>query len=145
MTLNQIKNHVKPLGQWAELEAVRMLKQAAYIIIHQNFHSRFGEIDILAIKGQELIFVEVKARSATQRGQAIEVVTSSKQLKIFKTALCFIEKNPEFHDFYYRFDVFCFDFHQVFAKNIQQDFSKYSYDSQWIENAFTLDADLINL
>ncbi|OTG66660.1 YraN family protein [Acinetobacter silvestris] len=145
MALNKTKNQAKPLGQWAELEAVRMLEQEAYRIVQQNFHSRFGEIDILAQKGQELIFVEVKARSITERGQAIEMVTSSKQLKIFKTALYFIEKNPEFHDFYYRFDVFCFDFHQVFAKNIQQDFSKYSYDSQWIENAFTLDADLINL
>ena len=68
-----------------------------------------------------------------------------KQLKIFKTALSFIEKTPQFQHFYYRFDVFCFDFHQQFAKNIQQDFSNYSYDHQWIENAFTLDADLINL
>ena len=138
-------DQTKQLGQWAETEAVRILVCAGYQIMQQNFHSRFGEIDILAQKGQELIFVEVKARSKTQRGLAIETVTAAKQLKIFKTALSFIEKNPEYDSFYYRFDVFCFDFHQQFAKNLQQDFSNYSYDYQWIENAFTLDADLINL
>ena len=138
-------DQAKQLGRWAECEAVRILEHAGYQIIQQNFHSRFGEIDILAYKGQELVFVEVKARAKTQRGFAIEAVTAAKQLKIFKTALSFIEKTPEFQHFYYRFDVFCFDFHQQFAKNLQQDFSNYSYDQQWIENAFTLDADLINL
>ena len=46
---------------------------------------------------------------------------------------------------YYRFDVICFDFKQQIAKNLQQDFSQLAYDQQWIENAFTIDADLINL
>ena len=133
------------LGQWGEQQAIFELKQAGFDIIKQNFHSRYGEIDIIAIKQQELLFVEVKARAKTQRGTAVEAVTWTKQQKMIKTVLHFLEKNPQFHEFYLRFDIFCFDFHQVFAKNVQHDFSKYTYDLQWIENAFTMNTEFINL
>ncbi|NHB57827.1 YraN family protein [Acinetobacter sp. 194] len=137
----------KHLGQWAEAEAVNLIKDAGYTMIQQNYHSRFGEIDVIAVhdEKQELIFVEVKARSATQWGHAYEVVTASKQIKIYKTALKFIEQHPQFHHHYYRFDVICFDFYKEIAKNLHQDISNLAYDQQWIENAFTLNADLINL
>ena len=133
------------LGQWGEQQTAFELKQAGFDIIEQNFYSRYGEIDIIAIKQQELLFVEVKARAKTQRGTAVEAVTWTKQQKMIKTILYFLEKNPQFHEFYLRFDIFCFDFHQVFAKNVQYDFSKYTYDLQWIENAFTMDTEFINL
>jgi putative endonuclease len=41
--------------------------------------------------------------------------------------------------------VICFDFFKEIAKTIQQDFSKFTYDQQWVENAFTFDQDFINL
>lgn len=135
----------KLLGEWGELKAAEILMHANYQILLRNYHSRYGEIDIIALKDQELIFVEVKARAFTQHGSAVEVITISKQHKIIKTALHFLEKTPDYHELYYRFDIICFDFHQEFAKNLQHDFSKYPYHQQWIENAFTLDADLFNL
>ena len=135
----------KLLGRWAEKKSAEILISAGYRIIVQNYHSRYGEIDLIACKDQALIFVEVKARKAGQHGIAVEAVTLSKQKKIFKTALSFIAENVDYEQFYYRFDVICFDFTQEFAKNLQQDFSQLAYDQLWIENAFTLDADLINL
>lgn len=135
----------KKLGQWAENQAGLLLTQAGFEIVQQNYHSRYGEIDLIARLKDELIFVEVKARQLTQHGQAVEVITAAKQLKIFKTALKFIQEHVEVNTLYYRFDVICFDFHQQIAKNLQHDFSQLAYDLQWIENAFTLDADLINL
>ena len=133
------------LGEWAELEAIEILTRAGFKILAHNFHSRYGEIDIIACRDLDLVFIEVKARAKTSHGQAFEVVTPSKQLKIVKTALKFVEKYPNFYDYYYRFDVICFDFLQEFSKKIQYDFSKITYHQQWIENAFTLDIDLINL
>ncbi len=65
--------------------------------------------------------------------------------KLCKSALCFLHAHPELQTFYCRFDVICFDFLQQFAKTIQQDFSKFTYDQQWIENAFTFDEEFINL
>ena len=133
------------LGQWGEQQAVFELRQAGFEIIEQNYHSRYGEIDIIALRQHDMLFVEVKARAQTQRDTAVEAVTWTKQQKMIKTVLHFLELNPQFHAFYLRFDIFCFDFHQVFAKNVQHDFSKYTYDLQWIENAFTMDTEFINL
>lgn len=139
------KSTAKRLGAWAEQQAKTILIENDYQIIATNYHSQYGEIDLIGVKDQSLVFVEVKARSLTRHGTANEVITLSKQRKIIKTALVFISKNEQFEQFYYRFDVICFDFTQQIAKNLQQEFSKLAYDQQWIENAFTLDADLINL
>lgn len=135
----------RALGDWAEQQAKIILEQAGYHILVQNFHSRYGEIDIIAVQGDELVFVEVKARSKTKMGQAIEVITVQKQLKIFKTALKYIQDYADFDRFYYRFDVICFDFKNEFAKNLQHVPANMTYDLQWIENAFTINADFINL
>ncbi len=138
-------SHAQVLGQWAEDQASQMIQTAGFTVIAQNFHSRFGEIDVIAVRAQEIIFVEVKARSQTQWGQAFEVITPSKQMKIYKTALQYIQDHAEFESFYYRFDVICFDFQKEIAKNLQHNFSNMQYDQQWIENAFTIDPDLISL
>lgn len=138
-------NQAKLLGIWAEQQAKNLLEHAGFKILEQNFHSRFGEIDLIAVKAQEMIFVEVKARSKTEWGRAVEVITPQKQLKIGKTALKYIQDHADCENFYYRFDVICFDFQKEFAKNLQQNFSNLSYDQQWIENAFTINADFINL
>ena len=133
------------LGQWAELQALKRLQAQGFTLIVANYHCRYGEIDLIVQKDQELIFVEVKARSVTQYAQSCETISLSKQKKIMKSALCFLNAQPQFQEFYCRFDVICFDFFQQFAKKIQQDFSKCPYDQQWIENAFTFDQEFINL
>lgn len=140
-----VKSVRQQLGEWAEQTALDWLEQKGYILISKNYHTRFGEIDLIVQKDNELIFVEVKARAKTEYGHAAEVITLAKQRKIIKTALIFLQDHADFQDFYYRFDAICFDFHKEIAKNVQHDFSKIPYDLQWIENAFTLDADLINL
>lgn len=133
------------MGAWAEHQACILLKSKGFEILQQNYHSRFGEIDLIIRREQDLIFIEVKARSRTKYGQANEVVSLSKQKKIVKTAMMYLSKHPEMNDFYCRFDVICFDFQQQFAKTIQHDFSHFYYDLNWIENAFTFDAEFINL
>jgi len=133
------------LGQWAEQQALKILQAQGFQLVAANYHCRYGEIDLIVQHAQELVFVEVKARSVTQYAHSFESISLSKQRKIMKSALCFLEAHPEFQNFYSRFDVVCFDFLQQFAKTIQQDFSKFTYDQQWIENAFTFDQEFINL
>lgn len=135
----------KRLGVWAEQQAERCLTQSGIKILARNYHARWGEIDLIGCVDATLIFVEVKARSSKQRGSAIEMITAAKQRKIVKTALAFVQEHEIYDQFYYRFDVICFDITAQIAKNLQQDFSNMAYDLQWIENAFTMDADLINL
>jgi len=133
------------LGQWAELEAMQHLKIAGYELVANNYHSRYGEIDIIALKHQQLVFVEVRARAVSQYANAVESITLVKQVKIIKTALLYLQEQPRLLEYDLRFDVICFDFYRKIAKNVQYDFSKLSYDWQWIENAFHVDINLINL
>ena len=133
------------LGQWAELEAARRLKTAGYDIVAHNYHSRYGEIDLIALQQRQLVFVEVKARTSSQYASAVESITLVKQVKIIKTALLYLQAQPGLLEYDLRFDVICFDFYRKFAKNVQYEFSKLSYDWQWIENAFHVDINLINL
>lgn len=127
------------LGKWAEQTALNLLQTQNYVWVTSNYYSRRGEVDLIVKRGQELVFVEVKARTIGNYGQACEMVTWTKQKKIIKTAMRFLQRYPSYQDFYCRFDVICFDFPQKIAKTVQHDFSKFHYDLQWIENAFTLD------
>lgn len=131
--------HRQKLGEWAELTALVFLQTQQYQYVSKNYHSRYGEIDLILAKGKELIFVEVKARTAASYAESCEVISQAQQRKIIKTAQLFLQKNPQYDDFDCRFDVICFDFPQKIAKTVQPDFSKLQYDQQWIEHAFTLD------
>ena len=133
------------LGQWAEQQALKLAEQQGYTLVQANYHSRFGEIDLIVVREAELLFIEVKARSKTAYAQASETVSIHKQRKMLRTALYFMNEHPHFYQYYCRFDVICFDFYQRFAKSLQHDFSNFTYDLQWIENAFTFDQEFINL
>ena len=130
---------VEDLGRWAEQKARELLELENYQYVNQNYHSRYGEIDLIVRSGKELVFVEVKARSLGRYATACEVITRAQQRKIIKTAQFFLQKHPNYDDFDCRFDVICFDFPKKFAKTVQPDFSKLQYDQQWIQHAFTLD------
>jgi putative endonuclease len=133
------------LGDWAEQQARIILENSGFKIIETNYHSRYGEIDLIARTSTELVFVEVKARSSTKYGCANEVISISKQKKIMKTALQYLSDKPEMSTLYCRFDAICFDFYKQFAKTVQHDFSQFTYDLNWIENAFTFEQEFINL
>lgn len=134
-----MKQQSNLLGQWAEQTAMSLLRSHGYQCVNQNYHSRFGEIDLIVKRGKELVFVEVKARSAGSYAQAFEVISNAQRRKIIKTAQFFLQRYPSYGDFDCRFDVICFDFPQKIAKTVQPDFSKLQYDQQWIEHAFILD------
>lgn len=129
----------KKIGQWAEQQAALYLQAQGFQLVEQNFHSRFGEIDLIGLRGDELVFVEVKARSNVQFGEAVEMITLQKQRKIIKTAMYFLTCHPQYQYCSCRFDAICIQFTQQIAKKIQHDFSQLTYDLDWIESAFTLD------
>lgn len=72
-------------GKEIERLIAQKLQALKYKIIKLNFHSYFGEIDIIAIHENVLVFIEVKARSSSQYGQPFQAVTNSKLEKIIKT------------------------------------------------------------
>lgn len=74
------------LGKMGEDYTAEHLRKNGYKILSRNFHSRFGEIDIIASKDKYIVFVEVKARSVKAIASPFEFVTKSKQNKIILTA-----------------------------------------------------------
>lgn len=79
------KKELKALGNLAEDFAVKLLLKNGYKVLDRNFHSRFGEIDIVAEDSGTLVFVEVKARWGLHFGAPEESVTPWKLAKIRKT------------------------------------------------------------
>ena len=70
------------LGRLGEDTACTFLTGKGYRIITRNFRCRVGEIDIIAAKGEYVVFVEVKLRKSDTYVSAAEYVTRSKQRKI---------------------------------------------------------------
>ncbi|MFT6593877.1 MAG: putative endonuclease [Zhongshania sp.] len=91
-------------GAQAEQGACQLLKKHDLKIIHQNYRSRFGEIDIIALSEYHLIFVEVRYRQNTAFGSASETVTRKKQQRILLTARHFLSRG-EYAELPCRFDV----------------------------------------
>ncbi len=77
------------LGRVAEDRATGYLVDKGFRIIERNFHSRFGEIDIVASKDGVLHFIEVKSSS---HYDPIEAITPNKMEKILKTIDYFLLK-----------------------------------------------------
>ena len=82
---------MKSLGPKGEDTAVGYLKDKGYSILHRNFRTPLGEADIIVKDKEELVFVEVKARSSDCFGQPFEAVGHRKQEKLKKIALYYIK------------------------------------------------------
>ena len=81
----------KILGNRGEKEAAAYLEKHGYTIRERNFRAKTGEIDIIAGKGNTIIFVEVKTRASYAYGMPSEAVTAAKQRKIIRTAELYIQ------------------------------------------------------
>ncbi len=86
-------NH-KMIGNMGEAVAKNYLIKQGCEIIENNFHSRYGEIDIIAKDQDSLIFVEVKYRKNERFATAAESITPSKQEKMRLTIETYLQKYP---------------------------------------------------
>jgi len=81
----------RAVGDAAEEKAAGFLRERGFRIIDRNVSSRFGEIDIIAMKGEVLHIVEVK--SAPTYEQAVNNITPAKVRKILMTADAYMKKH----------------------------------------------------
>ncbi len=93
------------LGAWGEQLAAERLEADGYRITDRNFRCRMGEIDLVACRGEELVFVEVKLRKDASHGEAREYVTAGKQRKLRLTAEYYLAARPRAQELQPRFDV----------------------------------------
>jgi len=90
-------------GVLAEKAAAKHLKRQGYKIVEERYKTKFGEIDIIASKGDLIVFIEVKAHQSVE--SSLYAVTSKTRRRIEQSALWFLSENPEYADFQMRFDV----------------------------------------
>ncbi len=74
------------LGSGGERAAADFLVARGYHVLERNFRCRAGEIDLIALDGGTLVFVEVKVRRTLARGAPIEAVTAVKQARVRRAA-----------------------------------------------------------
>lgn len=74
------------LGRKGEDVAVEYLKSQNYNILDRNFICRQGEIDVIALDGDYVVFVEIKARTSTEYGLPSESVTKTKLIHLLKAS-----------------------------------------------------------
>ena len=94
------------IGEIAENTATDFLIKNNYKIICRNYKALpYGEIDIIFIDKDILVFVEVKYRKTTTFAKAEETITKSKINKLTNAANIFLQKNSEYENHECRFDV----------------------------------------
>lgn len=86
---------MKSLGIKGEEAAVEFLLHKGYKIVAKNFKSHFGEVDIIALDGKTLVFVEVKTRSNDSFGLPHESVIQRKMRHIIRTAQYYLSRLKE--------------------------------------------------
>lgn len=104
-------NKNKKIGHIQEKIAIDFLVKNGYNIKISNYTKQCGEIDIIAQKDNYIHFIEVKYRKNLDYGYPREAVTKSKQNKIKKTALYYIQDiqesitSDEYNDLGFSFDI----------------------------------------
>lgn len=82
-------------GHFGEKLAAEFLKKRGYRIVDKNFHSRYGEIDLITLQGNCLVYVEVKARWNRGFGLPEEAISKRKLDSIRTTAAFYRSLNPD--------------------------------------------------
>ena len=75
-----------PTAKLGEDKACEYLKKLGFKIIERNFRKGYGEIDIVAIDKDVLVFVEVKTRTSNEFGSPLEGITYWKLKSLIRTA-----------------------------------------------------------
>ncbi len=97
------------LARRGEEEAAQYLQAQGYAILARNWRKREGELDIVALEGDALAFVEVKTRRTLAYGAGEESIDSRKQAQLARLAQRFIDENPNLSFRECRFDVVVVD------------------------------------
>ena len=81
------------LGRWGERRVARHYEAAGYVVLDQNWQVRGGELDLVMMRGDEIVFCEVKTRSSDRFGSGFEAVDERKQRFVRRAAMSWLDAN----------------------------------------------------
>jgi putative endonuclease len=82
-----------PLGQRGEQAAAAFLRRLGYKIVAHGARDRIGELDLVAVDGRTIVFVEVKTRTTHDAGHPVEAIDAQKQLRLTRVAATFLKRH----------------------------------------------------
>ena len=112
------------MGRRAERRAERLLRRAGCKSVARNYQRRTGEIDLVVLHGEQLVFVEVRYRGPGAWDTALASVDIAKQRRLARTAALFLADHPQHRFRDARFDIVC-------ARK-----RNFGIACEWIPNAF---------
>jgi putative endonuclease len=83
------------LGNFGERVAASHLEAKGYTILERNWSVREGEIDLIASRGPDLIFVEVRSRQGRSMGTPEESITGRKASHVRAAAEAYLQLHPD--------------------------------------------------
>lgn len=113
-------------GAWAERCAENHLAQHGLHTVARNYHCRRGELDLVCVDGESMVFVEVRYRRRNAMVSALESITYAKQLRVRIAAENYLANHPVHAMRRCRFDVVTVTGH---GNDIE---------IQWIRDAFQI-------
>lgn len=121
----EIFENNKTFGNRGEQLAAKYLQSQGYEILYTNYRCSYGEIDLIGKEGDVWCFIEVKTRQPSTYGSGFLAITPTKQRRLIKTALFFLNEYtiPEALT---RFDVVSIDYR-----------THHDYRIELIKNAFS--------
>ena len=96
-------------GNLGEDRAVNFLLSQKYEILDRNYRIRTGEIDIVALKDDTVVFVEVKSLPHGNLEILSHELNSTKQKKIIKTSKSYLQNHRQYSNRFIRYDVLAID------------------------------------
>lgn len=113
-------------GAQAEALALRFLKRQGLRLVARNFACRYGELDLVMLDGDTLVFIEVRCRGQNPIADAKSSITAKKMDRIRTSAACFLQHHDKHSHRDCRFDVVAISTTDVDGKN----------RLEWITGAF---------
>lgn len=80
------------IGQRGEDAAAAYLERSGMTIVNRNWRCKAGEVDIVALDGEEIVFIEVKTRRSAATGSPEEAVSASKQKRYARLARSYLQE-----------------------------------------------------
>ncbi len=111
-------------GRQAEDRALHHLEQRGLRLLKRNWLCRSGELDLVMLDGDTVVFIEVRYRRHSAWGGALESIDRRKQQKLIRAAQLFLQTESRWSSHPCRFDVIA----------IEADSS--TATPNWIRNAF---------
>jgi putative endonuclease len=112
-------------GRHWEAVAADYLEDHGLTVLARGYRCRLGELDLVCRDAAVLVVVEVRARSRSTFGSAVETIGPRKRARIVQATRHFLMRRAEWRDAAIRFDVMAFDAIETGEPAVR-----------WIKNAF---------